>query len=717
MFIDAFNRRLISFPLVMISGTGVGGAMAAVTSIPSSYPPVTTAAAGGGGSGEAAGAVTIESLTASLTEYQTQLASISEVLADLPAGSAEHTDMLNLQSSLIELSTFTADSITRLQSVGQSRRSTATNPAAVSAPPAHRVGERCQVLYWTTRGDGLWLDAIVFAVRAQPARPTPTAETDEFGADRLQLPSGGAGATAQYTVLFTTPLHKSLKTCPSLLSDESSAGSAAAGSSGVGVCPRYGAACGFGHGYVTSEQNLRSLSAKRSAEQGVSALRAGEHCLARYSSDGLWYEAVIKQSTSIGFEVHIYRSWPLTPVFVCSVYGDGSMLVQYNEYRDSAPESVASSDVCHMPVPIHTGDTGSDRADRVAYDDDAADAKLPAPSGVGGGGGGGGSFSLRAAFAGTGSGGGDSSIGGWQAHTNGIGFKLLAKFGYSIGGGLGKDGRGRSTPVLPGAVVPKRTALDYISPDSAFSRAVKASAKTAADEAKAAADERELRRRHSQQNSVFDFLNRISNRAGGLSSNGNGSGNGNKRKRDASPPPQRPAASPPPAPAVPSRALTFASDKSTLVIPAATTEAASSGGGSGSGSGGGGGGGISTATFNALRRAVGPDPGDAPATGNERRQSFGGGSDSNGSDPKRRKPNEAEMRKRLLEIQNERRSVSAQIAKHTGSLERNKKDATASLFAQRLKESQAQLAALTSQEQSIAASLTRRKSASESTRF
>ena len=48
----------------------------------------------------------------------------------------------------------------------------------------------------------------------------------------------------------------------------------------------------------------------------------------------------------------------------------------------------------------------------------------------------------------------------WEAHTRGIGSKLLAKMGHVAGQGLGKDGKGR-TALVPVVVLPKGKSLDY----------------------------------------------------------------------------------------------------------------------------------------------------------------------------------------------------------------------------------------------------------------
>ncbi|KFO77526.1 Zinc finger CCCH-type with G patch domain-containing protein, partial [Cuculus canorus] len=52
-----------------------------------------------------------------------------------------------------------------------------------------------------------------------------------------------------------------------------------------------------------------------------------------------------------------------------------------------------------------------------------------------------------------------SSFGGWEAHTRGIGSKLLVQMGYEFGKGLGKNSDGRVEPVQA-VVLPRGKSLD-----------------------------------------------------------------------------------------------------------------------------------------------------------------------------------------------------------------------------------------------------------------
>ncbi|EGD72021.1 hypothetical protein PTSG_00037 [Salpingoeca rosetta] len=55
----------------------------------------------------------------------------------------------------------------------------------------------------------------------------------------------------------------------------------------------------------------------------------------------------------------------------------------------------------------------------------------------------------------------DADFGSWEQYSKGIGSKILAKFGYKHGQGLGSDAQGRVNPV-PVQVLPQGKSLDYI---------------------------------------------------------------------------------------------------------------------------------------------------------------------------------------------------------------------------------------------------------------
>lgn len=49
------------------------------------------------------------------------------------------------------------------------------------------------------------------------------------------------------------------------------------------------------------------------------------------------------------------------------------------------------------------------------------------------------------------------AFGGWEKHTKGIGSRLMAKMGYVLGSGLGREGEGRLEPVQAMVFPPGRS--------------------------------------------------------------------------------------------------------------------------------------------------------------------------------------------------------------------------------------------------------------------
>uniref|UniRef100_A0A8C6VCS1 Zinc finger CCCH-type with G patch domain-containing protein n=1 Tax=Naja naja TaxID=35670 RepID=A0A8C6VCS1_NAJNA len=94
----------------------------------------------------------------------------------------------------------------------------------------------------------------------------------------------------------------------------------------------------------------------------------------------------------------------------------------------------------------------------------------------------------------------------WEAHTRGIGSKLMAQMGYELGKGLGKNSEGRIEPVLA-VVLPKGKSLDQCAEilqkkregklDPSKPRKRRAKGKNAA----------RIRHQNPKPRNVFDFLN------------------------------------------------------------------------------------------------------------------------------------------------------------------------------------------------------------------
>ncbi|KPP65157.1 zinc finger CCCH-type with G patch domain-containing protein-like [Scleropages formosus] len=165
--------------------------------------------------------------------------------------------------------------------------------------------------------------------------------------------------------------------------------------------------CRFSHGEVVAVSELRDFQ-----ESDVSKLQEGSSCLARHD-DGIWYPAKITEIDSGYYTVKFDSLLQKDLV----VEADGII----PPLRDDDPRSSESED---------------DDVECSAF------AKVV-------------DSTETEAWAST----YNSGFGEWEAHTRGIGSKLMAKMGYEFGKGLGRNGEGRVEPVLA-VVLPKGKSLD-----------------------------------------------------------------------------------------------------------------------------------------------------------------------------------------------------------------------------------------------------------------
>ncbi|XP_063003287.1 zinc finger CCCH-type with G patch domain-containing protein [Elgaria multicarinata webbii] len=214
--------------------------------------------------------------------------------------------------------------------------------------------------------------------------------------------------------------------------------------------------CRFSHGQVVSVEELRPFE-----EPDLSSLAVGSACLARHQ-DGIWYAAKITDIDSGYYTVKF-----------------DSLLLK---------EAVVEGDGIMPPLRVEESSSSESEGDEV---DDAAYAKV---------------IDSGTPENGEGPSTCNSSFGSWEAHTRGIGSKLLAQMGYEFGKGLGKNSEGRVEPVLA-VVLPKGKSLDQCAEILQKKREGKLDpAKPRRRRAKGSRAPR-LPRQSPKPRNVFDFLN------------------------------------------------------------------------------------------------------------------------------------------------------------------------------------------------------------------
>ncbi|XP_036389617.1 zinc finger CCCH-type with G patch domain-containing protein [Megalops cyprinoides] len=166
--------------------------------------------------------------------------------------------------------------------------------------------------------------------------------------------------------------------------------------------------CRFSHGEVVAVSELREFQ-----DSDLSNLQEGSACLARHE-DSIWYPAKITDIDSGYYTVKFDSLLQKSAV----VEADGII----PPLRQDDPSSSSDSD----------DDAGEYSAYAKVIDSTETAEWTPSCS---------------------------SSFGGWEAHTRGIGSKLMVKMGYEFGKGLGRNAEGRVEPVLA-VVLPKGKSLD-----------------------------------------------------------------------------------------------------------------------------------------------------------------------------------------------------------------------------------------------------------------
>uniref|UniRef100_A0A8C3C8I9 Zinc finger CCCH-type with G patch domain-containing protein n=1 Tax=Cairina moschata TaxID=8855 RepID=A0A8C3C8I9_CAIMO len=168
--------------------------------------------------------------------------------------------------------------------------------------------------------------------------------------------------------------------------------------------------CRFSHGQVVSVEELQPFQ-----EPNLSTLEVGSACLAKHS-DGIWYTAKITDIDS-GYYTVKFDSLLLKEAVV-----EGDSIIPPLRSEDAASSAESDEDSIDDSGYAKVIDSGGPENGEWA----------PACS---------------------------SSFGGWEAHTRGIGSKLLAQMGYEFGKGLGKNSEGRVEPVQA-VVLPRGKSLD-----------------------------------------------------------------------------------------------------------------------------------------------------------------------------------------------------------------------------------------------------------------
>lgn len=306
-------------------------------------------------------------LKTSHQQYATQLKDVQEMITNNPS-STELTRFIDVERVLKEALSITEESLLNLKKAQLLDQFSAANEEETeeeAEPSLFSEDHPVQALY-TGREGTMWMEATV--LKASKGRSV--------------------------LIAYDTPLDTAMKTCRFISSTKN-------------AC-RYGDQCKFSHGFLLPISSVR--------ERKLEKLVQGGPCLAKFETDGLWYEGSIEKYID-----------------------EKTISVYYNGYDQTADLDL--DDICALPPVAHKHDRKKGEGN---YLNEHVEVSV--------------NQQQRLV---------DSEFGDWQQHTKGFGLKMLEKFGFKPGEGLGRDGQGISEPVARDSQVhlPFSTSIDNAAAD------------------------------------------------------------------------------------------------------------------------------------------------------------------------------------------------------------------------------------------------------------
>ncbi|NXF81632.1 ZGPAT protein, partial [Sclerurus mexicanus] len=372
-----------------------------------------------------------ESLEAAIQTYNAQL---EQVELALGAGQdpSQHSDLVQLQEDLKQLIELTESSLvavkkSKLLATLDTNASSSSFPAGLPGQDSHTESSAQDEEYAAfkeaiaelgTDEEAPGNNSEISSERGESGdkNESKCSEEEESEREEEEELSGMKVKAPYYSSWGTLEYHNAMIVGTEELED---------GSAGVRVlylypthkslkpCPfflddkcRFQENCRFSHGQVVSVEELQPFQ-----EPDLSSLGVGSACLAKHS-DGIWYTAKITDVDSGYYTVKF----------------DSLLLKEAVVEGDSVIPPLRSEDAAE-----------SDESDEDNVDDSGYAKGVPEN----------GEWTPACS----------SSFGGWEAHTRGIGSKLLVQMGYEFGKGLGKNSEGRVEPVQA-VVLPRGKSLD-----------------------------------------------------------------------------------------------------------------------------------------------------------------------------------------------------------------------------------------------------------------